>query len=159
MRYAAECLRASSSLLASAESFTGGALARSFTVIPGISRVYWGGYIVYDNQAKEKMLNISPALIERHDAVSPEVVTAMLKSLFLQTPAHFVLATSGYAGPEAPRKELRGTVFLGVGVRESEEYDVRGFRLSGSRESVCSRSVNLILNILLEKINRSNGEQ
>jgi nicotinamide-nucleotide amidase len=57
-------------VIATAESCTGGLLAALLTEIPGSSRVFERGFVTYSNEAKCDLLGVSPALLNRHGAVS-----------------------------------------------------------------------------------------
>ena len=63
--------------VATAESCTGGLLAKMLTDIPGSSRFFHRGWVTYSNEAKTQMLDVNPNLIDRVGAVSEEVVREM----------------------------------------------------------------------------------
>ncbi|MAU42001.1 MAG: damage-inducible protein CinA [Kordiimonas sp.] len=85
--------------IATAESCTGGLIIGCLTEIPGSSDVVQAGLVTYSNHAKTTLLNVSPALIDHHGAVSKEVALAMTEGALNQTTADLVIAVTGIAGP------------------------------------------------------------
>jgi nicotinamide-nucleotide amidase len=98
-------LVAAGKTIAFAESCTGGLIAASFTDQPGSSAALWGGVVSYSEEAKVRVLGVSRATIEEKGVVSKETVAEMATGLIALSGADFALATSGYAGPEAPPGE------------------------------------------------------
>ncbi|MFM7016235.1 MAG: competence/damage-inducible protein A [Bacteroidota bacterium] len=101
--------------LATAESCSGGYMAHLITSIPGSSAYYMGSSITYSNQSKTQMLGIPAELIEKHGAVSEQVVVAMVESVKNLFKVDCAVATTGVAGPGGgtPEKPV-GTVWVGV---------------------------------------------
>ncbi len=86
-------------MLACAESCTGGWLAKSLTDIAGCSRWFDRGFVTYTNLAKQEMLGVEASLLERHGAVSEDVVLAMASGALDYSQASLALGISGIAGP------------------------------------------------------------
>jgi nicotinamide-nucleotide amidase len=104
--------------LAVAESCTGGYLAHRITNVPGASAVLLAGYVTYSNEAKFAMLGVDPALIEKHGAVSKQVVQAMAEGARANAKSDFALATTGIAGPGGGTEEKPvGTVFIALAAK------------------------------------------
>lgn len=104
--------------LVTAESCTGGLLAKYLTDLPGSSRYFWGGYVVYDNAAKERLLRVSPDVLERAGAVSEETVRAMAEEACRASAADVGISVSGIAGPDGGTTEKPvGTVWFAVALR------------------------------------------
>ena len=103
-RLAAE-LRRRSARVATAESCTGGWIAKTFTDLPGSSDWFEFGFVSYGNNAKAAMLNVDAALIEQHGAVSREVAEAMVAGALEASGAWLALAVTGIAGPEGGSAE------------------------------------------------------
>jgi competence/damage-inducible protein CinA-like protein len=101
--------------VAVAESCTGGLLANRITNVPGASAVFLAGYVCYANQAKIDMLDVDPHLIEKHGAVSEQVVCALAEHARVCARSDYALATTGVAGPGggSPEKPV-GTVYIGL---------------------------------------------
>jgi nicotinamide-nucleotide amidase len=85
--------------VACAESCTGGLLAGALTEIPGSSDVFDRGFVVYSNAAKQQMLGVAEAVIERHGAVSREAADAMADGALGHSAADLAVAVTGIAGP------------------------------------------------------------
>lgn len=95
-----ERLVASGRTLAVAESCTGGLVGALLTELPGASRCFVGGAIVYANSTKESLLGVPTALLARHGAVSAEVAVAMAEGTLRACGADLALAITGVAGPD-----------------------------------------------------------
>ena len=105
--------------LAIAESCTGGYLAHRITNVPGASAVFLSGWVTYSNEAKARMLGVDPALIEKHGAVSKQVVQAMAEGARANAESDFALATTGIAGPSGGSEEKPvGTVFIALAAKD-----------------------------------------
>ena len=98
-------MRAKKLKLATAESCTGGLLSGLLTEIPGSSDVFDRGFVTYSNEAKEKMLGIPRALIERYGAVSEQAARAMAEGALHYAPADVSVAITGVAGPDGGTAE------------------------------------------------------
>lgn len=85
--------------LATAESVTGGLLARLLTGVPGASAVYPAGFVTYSDEAKVRDLGVPEALLARHGAVSAEVAGAMAEGALRRAGVDVAVATTGVAGP------------------------------------------------------------
>lgn len=83
-----------------AESCTGGLVLSLLTGVSGISGVLAQGFVVYSNEAKERLLGVPRELLERHGAVSREVSEAMAAGAARASGAELALAVTGIAGPE-----------------------------------------------------------
>lgn len=101
--------------LVTAESCTGGAIARMITAHPGSSGHFQGSVVAYANRVKNHQLGVPAGMIEKHGAVSQPVVEAMAAGARERLNADFALATSGIAGPDGGTEEKPvGTIWLAV---------------------------------------------
>lgn len=108
-------LARTNSTLATAESCTGGLIARMITAVPGVSPYYPGGVVSYADRAKADLLGVDPALIETHGAVSPEVAAAMAAGVRTRLGADLGLSVTGIAGPSGGTADKPvGLVYLGL---------------------------------------------
>jgi len=142
-------LREKNLTLALAESCTGGKLASLFTAIPGCSNYFKGGIVCYSNEIKQQLLGVDPQLLEKHGAVSQEVVEAMAAGAYRVFNADCIIAVSGIAGPGGgtPEKPV-GTVWIAVSYKgkiQSQKY-----LFSQNRESNILRACNNGIRMLLE---------
>ena len=85
--------------IATAESCTGGLIAALLTEIAGASDAFERGFVTYSNSAKEQMLDVPPALIAEHGAVSEAVARAMAEGTLRNSEAQLAVAVTGVAGP------------------------------------------------------------
>jgi len=101
-------------LLVSAESCTGGWVAKSITDLAGSSVIFDRGFVTYSNQAKQDMLNVSKKTLEQFGAVSEQVVKEMVEGALKNSRADIAVSISGVAGPDGgtPEKPL-GMVCFG----------------------------------------------
>ena len=101
---------------ATAESCTGGEIAKRFTDIPGASSVFLGGAVVYTNEVKARLLGLNPQMIEEKGAVSREVAEALAEQVRKLTGADIGIGVTGLAGPDGDGVHEVGTVFVSMAV-------------------------------------------
>ena len=131
-------------MLATAESCTGGMIAAACTDLAGSSQWFDRGFVTYSNEAKTEMLGVPAELIEKHGAVSEEVVRAMAEGAIRHSRAQVSIAVTGIAGPGGGSVEKPvGTVWVGWCVGK-ETYSTC-LSLSGSRDKIRKKSVAYIL--------------
>lgn len=137
--------------LCTAESCTGGLIAKLLTDVAGSSAVFWGGFITYDNDAKKRILGVSKNCLEEFGAVSLETVREMAFGAMERSGADCSLAISGIAGPGggSPEKPV-GTVCIGACLKDGLFCGKR-FQFKGSRERIRTLSAHFAL-ILLESL-------
>ncbi len=101
--------------VSTAESCTGGAIAKLFTENPGSSAYFKGSVVAYSNEVKTNILGIGEDLLEQHGAVSREVAEQMALRACQLLHTDFAVATSGIAGPGGGTIEKPvGTVWIAV---------------------------------------------
>lgn len=118
-----------------AESLTGGLIASSLINVPGASEVLEQSFITYSDEAKMRILHVSPYTIENHGVVSEEVCVEMLRGLQKRTYADVCVATTGYAGPDG---ESVGLVYAGVLI--GEDVVVNRYQFHGNRQTIRNRT-------------------
>jgi PncC family amidohydrolase len=134
--------------IAAAESCTGGLLAELLTRVPGASRVFWGSFVSYTPEAKQRMLGVDEELLRRFGAVSRETALAMVRGVLTRSGAGLGVSVTGLAGPGGDGSDLPvGTVWIGYG-RRGGEGEARVFHYSGTRETVRMAAVHEALRIL-----------
>ena len=133
--------------LATAESCTGGWIAKTITDLPGASTFFCGGIVSYSNDWKSTLLDVADNTLTQHGAVSAETVTEMLNALFQRYEVDAGIAVTGIAGPTgaSPDKPV-GLVYIATGFRRLRQ--VERFTFPGNRESVRQRTVTTALNQL-----------
>ncbi|HEB59567.1 MAG TPA: nicotinamide-nucleotide amidase [Gammaproteobacteria bacterium] len=137
--------------LATAESCTGGWIAKILTDIPGSSSWFDRGFVTYSNEAKQDMLGVSADILTQHGAVSEACVTAMAEGALDNSRADYTLAVSGIAGPGgATVDKPLGLVWLAWAGGSETAAEQRIF--SGDREAVRRQAVRLALEGQLERL-------
>ncbi|HYX52867.1 MAG TPA: nicotinamide-nucleotide amidohydrolase family protein, partial [Candidatus Limnocylindrales bacterium] len=121
--------------LATAESCTGGLLAERITSIPGSSRYFLGGAVVYDNSLKTALASVPPLLISEHGAVSEPVAVALAQGIRDRCKASIGVGITGVAGPGGGTEQKPvGLVF--VAVADENKTDVTERKYPGDRDRI-----------------------
>ncbi len=104
--------------LATAESCTGGGIAKALTELPGSSVWYQGGVVSYSNSLKQKLLCVTTASLENYGAVSEQVAREMVEAVAKIASSDFAVSTTGIAGPDGGSVDKPvGTVCFGFFVK------------------------------------------
>jgi nicotinamide-nucleotide amidase len=148
-------LRARGLTLAVAESCTGGLVGKLLTDVPGSSDYLLLDVISYANLAKQRVLGVEPALLERHGAVSAEVVAAMAEGVRRSVDAELAVAITGIAGPGGGSAEKPvGTVWFAL-ARRGAATRTEVQRFMGDRERVRHLSADFALALVGQAIEGS----
>ena len=148
-------LTASKKMVSTAESCTGGWIAKAITDIPGSSEVIGYGVVSYSNGAKESLLGVSSATLDGNGAVSEAVVEQMATGALQLSGADIAVAVSGIAGPAGGSDEKPvGTVWFAWAVRNGSavKLSTRCEQFSGDRELVRELTVVQALQGIRERI-------
>ena len=139
------------STLAVAESCTGGMIAQRITAVPGSSRSFLGGAVVYSNEMKTTFADVPPELIARYGAVSSEVATALAEGIRKRTGASLGLGVTGIAGPAgATDTKPVGLVYIAVSDGQTTDTFERNFR--GARDRVRDWATQQALDLIRRKL-------
>ena len=139
------------STLAVAESCTGGMIAQRITAVPGSSRSFLGGAVVYSNEMKTTFADVPPELIARYGAVSSEVAGALAEGIRKRTGASLGLGVTGIAGPTgATDTKPVGLVHIAVSDGQSTDTFERNFR--GARDRVRDWATQQALDLVRRKL-------
>ena len=117
MKIAAQIIdlaKSSGTIIATAESCTGGMVAVALTDIPGSSAVFERGFVTYSNAAKQQMLGVGAATLSAHGAVSEPVAREMAEAALTQSGASLAVAITGIAGPGGSEFKPEGRVCFGL---------------------------------------------
>lgn len=152
-------LRRNGLKLSTAESCSGGSVARAVTLIPNCSDCYQGGVVTYSNKMKTNLLGISPENIELYGAVSLPVAEMMVEGVTRRV-AHTEcgIATTGIAGPGGgtPTKPV-GTVCIAV--KTPRRTLVDSFLFPGNRKRVIERTTNVAFIKLIRELKKLEKEK
>lgn len=132
-------LQAKQSTLASAESLTGGAFGAAVVGNPGASSIFNGAAVVYHSQAKQSVLDIPEALIEKYGTVSKECAEAMAQAVRSTFQSTFGISFTGVAGPDSIEGKRAGTVYISIA--DESGCQTRDFQFHGDRQTVRGRAV------------------
>jgi nicotinamide-nucleotide amidase len=137
--------------VAVAESCTGGLVAERITSVPGASRSFLGGAVVYSDQLKTDFAGVPAELIAQHGAVSAEVAKALAEGIRKRTGATFGLGVTGIAGPTgSTEKKPAGLVHVAVADAQSTDAVERAFR--GDRQRIREWASTLALDLLRKRL-------
>jgi nicotinamide-nucleotide amidase len=140
--------------VATAESCTAGLVAAELTSVPGSSRWFRGGLLVYADDLKERLAGVDPAVLAAHGAVSPEVAAQLARGAARATGADLGVGITGVAGPGGGSQEKPvGTVHLALW--DSEGTETHAFRFPGDRDAVRGRTVAWALDRLRRRLGRT----
>ena len=128
--------------LATAESCTGGFMAKRITDIAGCSDVFLGGCVTYANEAKERLLGVKHETLEQYGAVSEQTAMEMAKGIREALGADIGVSATGIAGPGGGSEEKPvGTVYIGISTKNGENF--RKLSLSSMRSRDYIRKVSV----------------
>ncbi len=138
--------------LATAESCTGGNIARLLTAQAGASAYFKGGVVAYSNEVKECALGVRHSTLETHGAVSEETVREMAEGVRQRLGADLAIATTGIAGPDGGTKEKPvGTVWIAVADKTHTEAKLLQFGANRRQQNI-DRSTNQAYAMLIRLI-------
>lgn len=139
-------------MLATAESCTGGWVGRAITSVSGSANWYERGFITYSEAAKQEMLGVSAAVLQRHGAVSEPTARAMAEGALAHSHAQVSLAVTGVAGPTGGSEQKPvGMVWFAWAARGRPTLAVCRL-LDGDREAIRRQSAAIALRGLLKSL-------
>ena len=144
-------LRKKGMTMATAESCTGGEIARLITSVPGSSEYFKGTVVAYANDVKIRVLGVAAEDIEKEGAVSEKVVLQMAEGVRKLMQANYAVSTSGVAGPDGgtPEKPV-GTVWIGIAT--PKRTFARKFVFSFTRERNIAKAAAKALELLMLEV-------
>ncbi|MFO7668137.1 MAG: competence/damage-inducible protein A [Bacteroidales bacterium] len=139
--------------VATAESCTGGNIARLLTSVPGSSGYYSGSVIAYQNDIKTSILKVEKGVINSHGAVSKQVVEQMVTGVMEVLGSDTAIATSGIAGPDGGTDEKPvGTTWISVLYKD--KIVTKKYQFGGTRERIIDQAsftaMQLLRRLLLD---------
>jgi nicotinamide-nucleotide amidase len=146
-------LRRARETIVTAESCSGGLLAKCLTDLPGSSDYFDRGWITYSNASKQAELGIEASTLARFGAVSETVAVAMARGALKHSQAQHAVAVTGIAGPAGgSRDKPVGLVWIAWAYRRRGRTRVHatGYRFTGGRDAVRRWTVVAALKGLLE---------
>jgi len=145
----AEVLLARKWLLSSAESCTGGWLAKCCTDIAGSSVWFDRGVVTYSNQSKQDLLNVKASTLDKFGAVSEQTAIEMAQGCLATSGADISVSITGIAGPDGGSSDKPvGTVWLAWATQFSAKTELHQF--SGNRDAVRRQAVSIALSGIIK---------
>ena len=157
---AGRALRAAGWRIVTAESCTGGWIAKTLTDVPGSSQWVDSGYVTYSNTAKVRAVGVSEETLAEHGAVSEAAVREMATGALRVAGVELAIAVSGIAGPDGGTAEKPvGTVWFAVATSVAQGpgaiCELRHF--GGDREQVRRQAVEHALRLVLRLVRAGRG--
>lgn len=143
--------------LAAVESLTGGLLAASVVGVPGASRAFRGGVVVYATDLKASLGGVPQDLLAARGPVDPDVAAALAAGGRARCAADWCVATTGVAGPQEQDGKPVGLVFVAVDGPGGAE--VRRLQLAGDRQTIRTGAVTEALRLLTERLRGADPER
>ena len=138
--------------IGSAESATGGLIARRLTMIGGTSATFRGSIVAYATDLKSSLLDVDASVITDFGVVSEETATAMVRGARDALDVDVAVAVTGSAGPEPMEKPV-GTMIVAVATPTVEL--VKTFTMPGDRERVRTYTATAALHLVRTALDRS----
>ncbi|MDH5446652.1 MAG: nicotinamide-nucleotide amidase [Gammaproteobacteria bacterium] len=137
-----QALLAKEWMLATAESCTGGWVAKTLTDVVGSSAWFERGFVTYTNIAKQEMLGVNATVIDKHGAVSELTVREMARGALKNSHAHISLAITGIAGPGGGSEAKPvGLVWFAWAIRDDDNIRCENHIFEGDREAIRRQAV------------------
>ena len=144
--------------VSTAESCTGGLIARRLTELPGSSKFFMEGAVTYSNDAKVRTLNVKQETLDKFGAVSAETAEEMARGMRERAGTDYAISVTGVAGPDGGSEEKPvGTVWFGLAGRDG----VRTVRVvfPGDRYLIRWRSSQAALDLLRRRLLKSQNRK
>lgn len=145
-------LRVKNLTISSAESASGGYLSYLLTKIPGSSKIFMGGLVVYSLKSKNKLLRIPMPLLNKTQGVSKHIAEMLAQRTKKFFDTDLAVSLVGFASPPCPKNITTGTIFISVADKygvASKEIIVKGNR-DEVRKSASNAAVKLICKRLVD---------
>lgn len=134
--------------ISTAESFTGGSIAKAIISESGASDVFYEGIVCYNTQVKIDKLSVKKETIDTYSVVSEEVAREMVVGLIKNSSCDISVATTGYA--EIQGKDY-GYGYIAVGDKNNIKVEKKQF--FGNRQTVIEKATEFALNMIINFIN------
>ncbi|MDV6236923.1 nicotinamide-nucleotide amidohydrolase family protein [Leptospira ellisii] len=143
-------------VVGTAESCTGGLIAKTFTDAPGSSAYFYGGVVSYDNSVKAGLLGVRQETLQEFGAVSPQTAREMAEGALVALGVDYSVSVTGIAGPGGGTAHKKvGLVFFGIGEKggETEVHEhYFPFPRSSFREFAAHTGIYLLYNRLTRSV-------
>jgi nicotinamide-nucleotide amidase len=138
--------------IATAETCTAGLVSSCLTSVPGASKTFERGFVLYHDSAKATGLGVPEAVAQEHGAVSAEVTRGLAEGALAHSTAGVSVGVTGYAGPGGGNERNPvGTVYVAA-ARKGADTMVERHVFSGDRDAVRLRAVEAALDLLVRRL-------
>jgi nicotinamide-nucleotide amidase len=138
--------------IATAETCTAGLVSSCLTSVPGASKIFERGFVLYHDSAKATGLGVPESVSKAHGAVSAEVTRGLAEGALSHSGAGVAVAVTGYAGPGGGNeKNPVGTVYVAA-ARKGGQTLVERRVFSGDRDAVRMQAVGAALDLLVRAL-------
>lgn len=144
-------VRLNGKYISTAESCTGGLVASYLTSISGSSEYFATGIVSYSNEAKMKLLNVSPKTLEEFGAVSEETAREMALGVMQVAGSDIAVSITGVAGPGGGT-EVKPVGMVCFGIAMLHGVRAVTYNFSGTRSEIRQQSCEVSLNLILENL-------
>lgn len=140
--------------IATAETCTAGLVSSCLTSVPGASKTFERGFVLYHDSAKATGLGVPEAVSRQYGAVSGEVTKGLAEGALGHSTAGIAVAVTGYAGPGGGNeKNPVGTVYVAA-ARRGTNTMVERHVFSGDRDAVRMQAVDAALGLLVRQLSQ-----
>lgn len=151
------CAKEQGLRIATAESCTGGLVAKSLTDVPGSSAVFSGSIVSYSNEVKMHDLGVKDETLQKYGAVSEQTASEMAAGALKILDVDLAVSTTGIAGPHGGSEEKPvGTVWVGIAQKDAQTGKVTAsahcFKFGGNREQIRTQATSEALKALLKQL-------
>jgi len=136
--------------IATAESCTGGLLAKKITDVSGASNVFEMGLVSYANRIKNEFLGVPNSILDTVGPVNNETARQMAIGISNIAKSDIGVGVTGFAGPTG---DTVGLVFISVYLKSDDRCVVRKLMLSGSREEIREKACCEVINEVCDLLN------
>ena len=132
--------------IATAESCTGGLLAKKITDVSGASEVFDMGIVSYANKIKNEFLDVPDSVLDTVGAVSEETARQMAIGVTKLAKSDIGVSITGIAGPGGGTKEKPvGLVYISIYLEKENKSMVKKLLLDGNREEIREQTTNIVI--------------
>ena len=143
-----DAARATGTIIATAESCTGGMIAAALTDVPGSSDVVDRGFVTYSNAAKQDMLGVRTETLNAFGAVSEEVAREMADGALARSAATLTVSVTGIAGPGGSEHKPEGRVCFGLAQSglppRAETVEFGALGRANVRKAACDHGLQML---------------
>ena len=137
-----------------AESCTGGLIAKTVTDLSGISEYYFGTVVSYSNSVKQNVLKVIEDTLKEIGAVSSQTATQMAEGACEVLGCDYAVSTTGIAGPTGGTKEKPvGLVYIACAGKGKKTIVTKN-NFSGTRSEIRRQAADKALCMLIEQIEK-----